>query len=93
MPQRTTFAEGSEPDLLSTLLDQYIVECRFAGRTPGTSLYLAHAVRRDGTRTEMVDNQKFKLFLESWLADWGWYKALKLKHGGGSIVPSMIRNT
>ncbi|CAL1173949.1 unnamed protein product [Cladocopium goreaui] len=63
MPQRTTFAEGSEPDLLSTLLDQYIVECRFAGRTPGTSLYLAHAVRRDGTRTEMVDNQKFKLFL------------------------------
>ena len=71
VPQRTTFAEGSEPDLLPTLLDMYIVECRFAGRTPGTSLYLAHAVRRDGTRTEMGDNQKFKLFLESWLLDLG----------------------
>ena len=56
---------------MNTLLDKYIVECRFAGRTPGTSLYLVHAVQRDGTRTEMVDNQKFKLFLESWLLDLG----------------------
>eukprot|EP00435_Cladocopium_sp_Y103_P025781 s2505_g6.t1 len=57
VPRSTTFAEGLEPDLMSDLLDKYIVECRFAGRTPGTSLYLAHAVQRDGTRVEMVPNR------------------------------------
>lgn len=66
----TAFAEG-EPLLLVELLDKYIVEGRFAARTPGASLYLTHAVARDGSRIQMLDSQKFKLFLVPWMKDAG----------------------
>lgn len=66
----TAFAEG-EPTLLVELLDKYIVESRFAARAPGASLYLTHAVARDGSRIQMLDSQRFKLFLVPWLKDSG----------------------
>lgn len=54
---------SSEPRELQGLMDSYVVECRFPGRQPGTSLFLVHAVRRNSESVAMVPNQKFKLFL------------------------------
>ncbi|CAK9053386.1 unnamed protein product [Durusdinium trenchii] len=48
---------------LQGLLDTYVVEARFSGRHPGTSLYLMVATRRQGESVAMIESQKFKLFL------------------------------
>ena len=52
-----------EPESVQLLLDHYIVEGKFAGRTPGTTLYLAGAKKRDGIVDQIEPNQKYKLFL------------------------------
>lgn len=56
-------AWSCEPKELQGLLDTYVVESRFPGRYPGTSLYLTVATRRNGDAVAMVPDQKFKLFM------------------------------
>lgn len=53
----------SEPQTLNALLDTYYVESKLPGREPGTALLIAHAKNRQGETTEIVANQKYKLFL------------------------------
>ena len=53
-----------EPKDLDQLTTTYVVENKFAGRTPGTTLYLVQAKARNGEIYEVVDDkQEFKLFL------------------------------
>ena len=52
-----------EPATLELLLDRYILENKFSGRTAGTSLYLVHSKRRDGMVDQVVPDQQYKLFL------------------------------
>lgn len=53
----------SEPSNLDALLEEYYVENKVPGRDPGTSLLLTVAASRSGKESEIVANQKFKLFL------------------------------
>ena len=53
----------NEPDSVEQLLQKYILEGKFAGRVPGTTLFLVQSRSRDGTYHQVVENQKFKLFL------------------------------
>ena len=53
----------SEPEKLEDMLDQYIIEGKFAGRSPGTTMYLVQAKKRDGTLEQVVAGQRCKLFL------------------------------
>lgn len=57
----------SEPKNLDSLLETHIVENKIGGRVAGTSLYLTLAKKRDGTETDVVENQKYKLYLVSCL--------------------------
>ncbi len=52
-----------EPKTLAELNEMYTIENKVTGRTPGTTLYVVEAARRNGVLSEVVDNQKFKLFL------------------------------
>lgn len=52
-----------EPQELQALLDTYVVETRFSGRHPTTSLYLVQADRRSGETVAVTSGQKYKLFL------------------------------
>ena len=56
-----------EPETVEVLMDMYIVEGKFSGRAPGTTLYLMNAKKRDGTTDQIQPNQRFKLFLVTWL--------------------------
>ena len=60
-----------EPANLDTLLDYYIVEGKFSGRSPGTSLFLVRAQRRDGSLSQITEGQEYKLFLATWLKKMG----------------------
>ena len=53
----------NEPESVDQLLHHYIIEGKFAGRVPGTTLFLVQSKNRDGTYHQVVENQKFKLFL------------------------------
>lgn len=55
-----------EPSTIDMLQDRYIVEGKFSGRTPGTTLFLVHSKRRDGIVDQVTENQRFKLFLVAW---------------------------
>lgn len=55
-----------EPDTIEALLDAYIVESKFSGRTAGTTLFCVQSKRRDGTLDQVPPSQKFKLFLAPW---------------------------
>lgn len=59
-----------EPESLQLLHDQYIVESKFSGRVPGTTLFLVNSKKRDGTCDQVCQNQKFKLFLVTCLGNW-----------------------
>ena len=48
---------------LQGLLDSYVVENKFSGRHPGTSLFLTGVTRREGGEVAMLPDQKWKLFL------------------------------
>lgn len=63
----------SEPDTLNLLLDRYIVEGKFSGRTPGTTLYLVQACNRAGHVDQCTPDQRFKLFMVTWLIVSRWY--------------------
>lgn len=52
-----------EPETLDGLLDVYLLESKFSARTLGCTMYLMQAKARDGTTTQCVDGQKFKLFI------------------------------
>eukprot|EP00435_Cladocopium_sp_Y103_P058278 s510_g20.t1 len=43
-----------EPESVQLLLDHYIVEGKFSGRTPGTTLYLVGAKKRDGNADQIL---------------------------------------
>lgn len=58
---------ASEPETLDQLLELYVVENKVPARDPGCTLMLTSATRRDGSKVEMVDGQKLKLWLASWL--------------------------
>jgi len=62
-PESEPLPPWTEPESLDQLLDAYIVEAKMAGRIGGTSLYLMPVKRRDGSVTEIIDGQKWKLFL------------------------------
>ncbi|CAK9003468.1 unnamed protein product [Durusdinium trenchii] len=62
-PESEPLPPWTEPESLDQLLDAYIVETKMAGRIGGTSLYLMPVKRRDGSVTEIIDGQKWKLFL------------------------------
>lgn len=53
----------SEPSTLEELMNQYVMEAKMAGKVSGTSVYVVPASRRDGSESEIVPSQKFKLFL------------------------------
>ena len=53
----------NEPETVEQLLHQYIIEGKFAGRVPGTTLFLVQSKNRDGACHQVIENQKFKLFL------------------------------
>ncbi|CAK9065321.1 unnamed protein product [Durusdinium trenchii] len=55
-----------EPVALEQVMDQYVVETKFSGRMAGTSLLLVRARRRDGSLSQVVDDQEFKLFIVVW---------------------------
>lgn len=55
----------TEPLTIEALLDQYVVESKFAGRTTGTTLFLTRSMNRSGEVTQCVDGQRWKLFLVS----------------------------
>lgn len=57
----------SEPTKLDALLDEYIIESKFSGRHPGTTLYLTLSTKRSGEVVNVTDNQKYKLFLDTFL--------------------------
>ena len=53
-----------EPKDLDQLTSTYVVENKYAGRTPGTTLYLVQAKARNGELREVADDkQEYKLFL------------------------------
>ncbi|CAK9109979.1 Uncharacterized protein SCF082_LOCUS51089 [Durusdinium trenchii] len=52
-----------EPDTVDRLLEMYVVENKVPAREPGCMLMLTSAVRRDGTKVEMIEGQKMKLWL------------------------------
>lgn len=54
---------SSEPLDLETLIDTYVVEGKFAARTPGATLYLVHAKTRSGELNHVTEGQRFKLFI------------------------------
>ena len=53
----------SEPLTIEALMDQYIVEGKFAGRSAGTTLYLTRSKTRAGEITQCEEGQRWKLFL------------------------------
>lgn len=53
----------NEPQTLENLTEQYNLEGKCAGRVAGTSLFLVHAVKRNGKAEAMTDGQEFKLFM------------------------------
>ncbi|CAK9107277.1 unnamed protein product [Durusdinium trenchii] len=53
----------SEPNDVQSLMDKYILEAKCPGRLPGTTLMLVQAQGRDGSTTDIVASQKYKLFL------------------------------
>ena len=57
----------SEPLTVEELVDKYIIESKFAGRYPGTTLYLTQAKDRSGALHQVEEGQRFKLFLVTWL--------------------------
>lgn len=59
----------SEPETIPALLDKYLVESKFPGKIPGTTLYLTLAEDRGGHREQALPNQKWKLFMVLWLVD------------------------
>ena len=54
-----------EPGSLEALQDKYIIECKFAGRSAGTTLILCQSKRRDGCVDQVTGNQRYKLFMVS----------------------------
>ena len=48
---------------MDELVDRYVIEGKFSGRTAGTTLYLVQAKARDGSLHQAVEGQRFKLFL------------------------------
>ena len=66
----------SEPKLLSALMDEYIIENKFPGRAPGTSLYVVQARKRNGETTECLEGQHLKFLLVFYLhpVPFDWYQ-------------------
>lgn len=54
---------AGEPTTLQAMTDEYIIENKLTGRTPGTSLYIVQARKRSGEITETCEGQTLKLFL------------------------------
>ena len=52
-----------EPTSIQELTDMYQIENKYAGRTPGTTLYLVQVEARNGDAREIVEGQRFKLFM------------------------------
>lgn len=57
-----------EPTNQEELMDRYIIEAKCSGRTPGTTLFLVQSKFRDGSESQVLEGQRFKLFLVSWLS-------------------------
>ena len=55
-----------EPESLNELVDKYVIENKFSGRIPGTTLYLVQCRARDGSTSQALENQRFKLFIVAW---------------------------
>jgi len=53
----------NEPSTLQDLLDNYIIENKIVGHTPGMMLYLTKAETRSGERINALPDQQNKLFL------------------------------
>ena len=53
----------NEPETLDELLDKYIVEAKFPGRVPGSTMFLVQSKARDGSSHQIVQGQKYKLFV------------------------------
>ena len=53
----------SEPTTHEALLDKYIVENKVPARNPNTTMLLCMAKSRAGENTEVVEGQRYKLFL------------------------------
>lgn len=57
-----------EPSTIELLMDRYVIENKISGRSPGTTLILVNAKRRDGTLDQVGPDQQFKLFLVAWFS-------------------------
>ena len=53
---------AGEPSTLEELLDQYVVESKFASQCPGGTLYLTAASNRKGEANNCLPNQRYKLW-------------------------------
>lgn len=62
-PEKERKEWENEPTDLDSMLSLYAVDAKFAGRTPGTTLYLTSAQRKDGVETNIQPDQSKKLFL------------------------------
>lgn len=55
-----------EPETVQTLMNDYLLEAKLTGKVSGTSLYIVAAKKRDGTLSDVVDRQLYKMFLVLW---------------------------
>lgn len=55
----------SEPADCQQLLDEYVVENKFASSIPGAVLYLTKATNRAGQDVNIIEGQCHKLFLDT----------------------------
>ena len=53
----------NEPETLEELMDKYIVEAKFPGRNHGSTMFLVQSKARDGTSHQIIQGQKYKLFV------------------------------
>ncbi len=53
---------SGEPSTCDELLDQYVVEAKFAAMAPGGTLYMTPASNRNGENLNCIPNQRYKLW-------------------------------
>lgn len=52
-----------EPESMEQLMERYVIEAKFVGRTVGTTMILVHAKGRDGSYHQCLEGQRLKLFI------------------------------
>ena len=64
--QEVVYWEG-EPATCEELLDKYVIESKFAAMVPGGTLYVTPATDRQGVQSNVVRDQRYKLWFVFWI--------------------------